>query len=102
LPAQESRHLQTINNFASNASLSRLVDIGHNRQISLLANRCQNLQAFLQTRAAKAVQAGAIGLIKTSLKNHSHARPAANINKPAGNIQTTGFALDNAGPSHDK
>ena len=75
LPAQEGRNLQNVANFGRRGDLTRLVDVGENRQAGLALDRAQDAQAFIEARPAVGIDAGAIRLVERRLEDGGHPGP---------------------------
>ena len=69
LTAQERRDLQAVDDLADGFGLGGFMDIGQNRQTGFGADAVEDLQALFQPRPAKAVDAGAVGLVEAGLEN---------------------------------
>ena len=62
----------------------------------------ENLKTFFQTRSAKAVDAGAIGLIKASLEHALDAGRFLQFDKKLRNLKADFFAFDHTRPGNDE
>src|ERR1043166_1360563 len=72
LTAEKGRDLQNIYYLGGGLGVCRLMHVGENRQIELVADQSEDTQAFLQPDAAKRVDGSPIRLIVRCFENVSY------------------------------
>ena len=76
--------------------------IRQNRNLQLVLNFLQNAQAFLQSRAAKAANRSAIGLVVAGLEDERETERLGHALDNLGHANGVLFALDHARPGNQK
>ncbi len=96
LAAQESRHLQHVDDLGHADRLFRVVDIGDHRQSGRTLDLRQGLEPRLFTGPAEARLRGAIGLVEGRLEDQRHAVAFGDLPDLAGDVDHEVPRLDDA------
>ena len=102
LAAEESGDLEDVGDFGDAGDVGGFVDVGEDGDADGVSNFFQNAEAFLETRAAKALKRGAIGFVVGGFEDVGDADAFRDRSDRLGHFEGVGFALDDAGAGDEK
>ncbi len=73
------------------------MDVGENRHVQFPLHLGQNLQTFVDARAAKRAATGAVGLVKTAFENEGNAQRGGDFLQRARRVHLQLLRLNDAG-----
>jgi hypothetical protein len=102
LSREESWNLQDVANFRGGCGVRGLVNVGRNGHLQVVLDLSEDAQSFLESRAPKRLDGGAIRLVVRSLVDVGHPRIGGDSRHLLGDFSRMCFALNNARPSDQK
>ena len=98
LPAQERRDLQHVDGLRDAGALLDLVHVGEHRDAERVADVGKNRQRLVEAHAARALRAGAVGLVERGLVDEADLQPRRDLLERRRHFQRMRAALQRAGP----
>ena len=96
LPGQESRYLEQIADLGHRRRLMAFMDVRGDRQAGASLHGLQRPQARLQSRTAKRLARGPVGLVERRLEHQRQSQTLGQFPQPLGNPQRQIVRLDDA------
>ena len=97
LAAEEGRHLEQVDVLGRTRGLRFGVHVGHHRDLQLLADFGEDAAAGLETEAAEALDAGAVGFVVRGFEDEGKLEPIADLFDAAGHLPRELFAFKRTG-----
>jgi len=102
LAAEESRDLENVGGFSGDLAVGRLVNVGEDGQAAIFGDSGEDPRAFDETGAAKALDAGAVGLVVTGFEDEGDVKIGRDALKSFGHGAHMGLRLDDARAGNKK
>src|SRR5262245_27165923 len=102
LPAQEGGNLQDVHYLRHRCALLRVVHVGEDRHPEFLADLGEDRQRPFEPDAARALGAGAVGLVERGLVDELDADPAGDLLERRGHVDGVVAAFERARPGDQR
>jgi len=102
LAAEEGGNLQDIDCFGGDFAVARLMNVRENRQAGIFGNAGEDARAFNQARAAKALDAGAVGLVVAGFEDEGDMEIGGNALNGVSHGAGMRLGLDDTGARNEK
>src|SRR5207244_2378357 len=100
--AKERGNLENVDGLRDNLAMRGLVYVGERREACVFCQPCEDARAFLKARTAKALYAGAVGLVVTGFEDVGNSQVRSDALDGLGHGAGVSFGLDNTGPGDEK
>ena len=102
LAAKKGGNLQNIDGFGGDLTMARLVNIGEHRQSGVFGDADEDARPLLEAGAAKALYAGAIGLVVAGFEDEGNTEIGSGALDGLGHFARVGLGLDDAGSGDEE
>ena len=102
LAAKEGGNLQHVDGFGGDFAVGGLVYVGEHRQARIFRDAAEDARALREAGAAKALHAGAVGLVVAGFEDERDAEVGRDALDGLGHGAGVGFGLDDAGAGDEE